>query len=116
MFQYADGNGNSYILELGNVPELRLNFADPQNGPDSGSPVAQALENKVLSEVSAMELVAAFQLAIDNKLQHSELMTKGTGMIIRKENGLQRRFMLCENCLERRELEALLQKCMLDVG
>lgn len=112
MFQYADGNGNSFILESGEVPSLHVETVAVLTGAGGGTSVAQAPQRRELTYNVYMELVAAFQVAIDNKLQHSELMKKGTGMIIRVEDGLQRRYMLCENCAERRDLEALLWNCM----
>lgn len=110
MFQYADGNGNSFVLELEEVPALHLNAAFLPTG--NGTAIAQMSKTKLLSENGCRELVAAFQLAIDNKLQHAELLAGDTGMITRLENGSQRRFMLCANCHERKLLEHTLWKLL----
>jgi hypothetical protein len=103
MYRYADAQGNVYVLQSEDAGKLCFEAAQP-----SGPTANKAALERSLTTCDYMRLMSAFALAIDNRLCQCELRKPSTSMIIALEDGLQRRYILIHESLERRELEGLL--------
>ena len=108
MYRYSDKTGNVFTL-LDEEP--RLLFSSPQQARGESATALQPLQT-ALSAEQFMELVSAFEAAIDNKVFHRELCNNCSGTILTEENGQQRRYILSALSPDRPVLEAALLACL----
>jgi hypothetical protein len=105
MYRYRDSNGNTFLLQVDGEAFLILEPAAVLQSVGSAQATCESLRCK-LSIAHYMQLIAAFNSAIDNKVQHRELCNKQSGMITTLQDGQQRRYILCPNSSAQKDLEA----------
>jgi hypothetical protein len=106
-YRYADGAGNSYIIDRQSIEYRPITRAESSSGMyDGGTPRKVKIDARQYQELAA-KLDTAFNLNSNSNLDRK----KGTGLILKpdKNRQIQSR-VIAQNSQELREIEALLDR------
>jgi hypothetical protein len=109
--EYADGNGNSYIVTPGETITLEYNPIKPAQS-SSGVYDGGEYVKKEISETEYQAIVGAIKSAVKNKSVHLQNRPLGSGKIlIETENG-KKRYVIAQNSDEQQRIEEQLKKAL----
>jgi hypothetical protein len=110
-YRYADGAGNSYIIDRQSIEYRPITRAESNTGMyDGGTPRKVKIDDRQYQELAA-KLDTALKLDRNSNLDRS----KGTGLILKPDkNGQIQSRVIANNSQERREIETLLDRLIGD--